>query len=126
MTEQTFQGNWARSEHKREVLRALSTFECGSAHARFISNYNLNFIKYLLLISIFVTFAGGHKCIKEHLEYPKKSGNPRHSAKVLNSDFYLCPHSKPHLHNFLIDFKDFLTQTAQGRRHTKSKIKLSI
>ena len=32
-------------------------------------------------------------------------------AKVLKSNFYLCPHSKPHLQNNLIDLKDFLTQT---------------
>ena len=89
----------------------------------FISNYNLIFIKYLLVILIFATLAGGHKCIKEHPECPNKSGNPWPSAKVLNSDLYLCPHSKPHLHNCLIDLQDFLTQTAQGRRHTKSKIK---
>ena len=36
---------------------------------------------------------------------------------------YLCPRSKPHLQNCLIDLKDFLTQTVQGRTHTKSKIK---
>ena len=54
---------------------------------------------------------------------PKQKWNPRHSAKVLNSDFYLCPRSKPHLQNYLIDLKDFLTQTVQARRHTiKNKI----
>ena len=40
---------------------------------------------------MFARPAGGHKCIKEHLECPNKSENQRHPAKVLNSDFYLCP-----------------------------------
>ena len=56
----------------------------------FISNYNLNFTKCLSALSIFATPAGGHKYIKEYLECPNKSGNPWHSAKVLNSDVYLC------------------------------------
>ena len=43
--------------------------------------------------------------------------------KVLNSEFYLCPCSKPYLPNCLIDSQDFLTQTTQGSRHNKSKIK---
>ena len=38
--------------------------------------------------------------------------------------FYFCPRSKPHLQNCLIGLKDFLTQTAQGRRHTESKNKI--
>ena len=32
-----------------------------------------------------------------------------HPAKVLNSKFYLCPLSKPHLQNCLIDSQDFHT-----------------
>ena len=74
-----------------------------------ISYDNLNCINNLSVILIFARPAGGHKCIKEHLEC--KSGNQRHPSKVLNSDFYLCSRLKPHL-----------TKTAQGRRHIKSKI----
>ena len=33
----------------------------------FISYYNLNFIKYSLVISIFATIAGEHKCIKDQV-----------------------------------------------------------
>ena len=84
-----FRGNWARSEHKKGVWRALHSVPSNmGVHPGFISNYNLNFTKYLSAISIFATLAGGHKCIKEYLECPNKSGNPRHSAKVLNSDVY--------------------------------------
>ena len=89
----------------------------------FILYYNLNFIKYLLVILVFATLAGGHKYIKEHHVCPNRGGNLRPSAKVLNSDFYLCPRPNPHLRSSLIDLRDLLTQTAQGRRHTKSKIK---
>ena len=38
--------------------------------------------------------------------------NQQHSAKVLNSEFYLCPRLKSQLQNYLIDLQDFLTQTA--------------
>ena len=62
-----------------------------------ISYYNLNFIKYILVILVFATLAGGHKYIKEHHACQNKSGNLRHSAKVLNSDFDLCPRLKPYL-----------------------------
>ena len=48
----------------------------------------------------------------------------RAQTKILNFELYMCPRSKPHLQNNLIDLRDFLTQTAQGRKHTKSKIKL--
>ena len=37
---------------------------------------------------------------------------------------FICVHSKPHLHNSLIDLKDFLTQTAQGKRYTIIKNKI--
>ena len=108
-----------RSEYKKGVLRALHRVPSNmGVPPGLISNHNLSFIKYLLVIPIFAILVGGHKCIKVHLECPNKSGNPQHSAKVLNFDFYLCPHSKPHLHNCLIGLKDFLSQTAQGRRHT--------
>ena len=85
----------------------------------FKSYNNLNCIKDLSVMLIFTTPAGGHKCIKEHLECPNKCGHRRLPAIVLNSYFYLCLHSKQHLQNCLIDSKDFLTQTAQGRRHIK-------
>ena len=65
----------------------------------------------------FATPPSGHGCIKEYLECQNKSGNQRHPAKVLNSDFHFCPRSKSHLQNCLIHSKDFLTHTAQGRRH---------
>ena len=74
---------------------------------------NLNCIKDLSVILIFVIPAGRLKCIKEHLpqqEILRKSN----SAKVLNSDLYLCPPSKLHLQNCLIDSKDFLTKNTQG------------
>ena len=38
-------------------------------------------------------------------------------SKVLNSEFCLCPHSKPHPQNSCTDSQDFLTQTAQGSKH---------
>ena len=72
---------------------------------------------------IFAKPAGGHKCIKEHHECPNKSENQRHPAEVLNSHTYLYPHSEQHLQNCVINSKDFLTRTAQGRRHIKSKKK---
>ena len=53
----------------------------------FKSYYNLYFIKDPLVILIFATPAGGHKCIKEYLLLQ----NQQHSAKVLNSEFCLCP-----------------------------------
>ena len=84
----------------------------------FKSYYNL---KNLSVILIFETPAGGNKCINEHLKCPNRSRNQRYPAKVLNHDFDLCPRSKPHVQNCLIDSKDFLTQTAQDRRHIKSK-----
>ena len=120
-----FRANWVRSEHKKGVLRALHSIplNMGVPHG-FISWITiLILLNIYLVISMFATLAGGHMCIKEHLECPNKSAILQHSAKVLISDFNLCPHSKPHLHNCLIDLQDFLTQTAQGRRHTTSKIK---
>ena len=117
-----FRGNWARSEQKRGVLRALHSVTSNmGVPPGFISYYNLNFIKYLLVILVFATLAGGHKYIKEHHACPNKSGNLRHLGKVLNSDFYLCPRSNPHLRSSLINSRDFLKQTAQGRRHIKIK-----
>ena len=50
--------------------------------------------------------------------------NQWHPAKVLNSEFYLYPRSKPNLQSCLIDSQDFLTQTAQGSRHIKAKNKI--
>ena len=109
---------------KKGVLRILHSVSSNmGVPTGFKLYYNPNCIKVLWVILIFATPAGGHECTTEHLECPSKSGNQRHSAKVLNSDFYLCPRSKPHLQNCLIDSKDFLTQTAQGRKHIKSKIK---
>ena len=49
--------------------------------------------------------------------------NQRHLAKVLNSEFYLCPRSKPHLQNRLTDSQEIFTKIAQGTRHNKWKIK---
>ena len=70
------------------------------------------------MIKIFATPAGGLKCIlKEHLPLQEILQNQQHPANVLNSDFYLCPLSKQHLQNCLIDSKDFLTQTTKGIRH---------
>ena len=46
--------------------------------------------------------------------------NQLHPAKVLNSDFYLCPPSKSHVPNYLIDSKYFLIHKFQGIRHNKS------
>ena len=51
------------------------------------SYYSFNCIGDLSVILIFATNAGGHMCIEEHHECPNKSGNQRHPAKVLNSDF---------------------------------------
>ena len=71
----------------------------------FISYYNLNFAKYHLVISIFATFAGGHKCIKERQACPNKNGKSTALSKSSNSEFHLCPRSKPHLQNSLIDLR---------------------
>ena len=63
-TDQTFRGNWARNENKKGVIRALHSVPTNmGVPSGFISNYNLNFIKYLLVISSFATFAGGHRSI---------------------------------------------------------------
>ena len=122
-----FRGNWARSEQKKGVLRALHSIPSNmGVPPGFILSYNLNFIKYLLVILIFSTPASRHKCIKEQHACSNKSGNPGHSAEVLNSDFHLCLYWKPHLQNIWIDLRDFLTQTAKGRRHIESKIQLWI
>ena len=50
--------------------------------------------------------------------------NQLHPAKVLNSDFYLCPPSKSHVPNYLIDSKYFLIHKFQGIRHNKSNNKI--
>ena len=50
--------------------------------------------------------------------------NHLHPAKVLNSEFYLCPPSKSHVPNYLIDSKYFLIQNCQGIRHNKSNNKI--
>ena len=50
--------------------------------------------------------------------------NQLHPAEVLNSDFYLCPPSKSHVPNYLIDFKYFLIQKFKGIRHNKSTNKI--
>ena len=71
---------------KRRALHSLPTNM--GVPTVFISYYNLNFIKYLLVMSIFSTLAGGHKCINEQHACSNKSGNLLHSAKVLNSDFF--------------------------------------
>ena len=118
-----FRGNWTRSEQKRGVLIALYSVPSNmGVHSGFISYYNLNFIKYLV-ISIFATLAGGDKCIKEQDACSNKSGNPRHSAKSSKFWFLFESTFKPHLQNSLIDLRQFLTQTAKGKRHIKSKIK---
>ena len=52
--------------------------------------------------------------------------NSSTQQKVLTSEFYLWPRSKPPLQNCLIDSQDFFTQTAQGSRHIKSKIKYGM
>ena len=61
----------------------------------FKSYYNLNCIKDLSVILMFATPAGAHKCKKEHLECPNKSGNRQHPTKVLSSDF--CVHVQSHI-----------------------------
>ena len=48
-----------------------------------LKSYNsLNCIKDLSVILIFATPAGEHKCKKEHLECPNKSGNQWNPEKV--------------------------------------------
>ena len=123
-----FRGRWVKSEVKKGVLRTLyiAYLQIWEWPSQFQLYFNLNRIKDLWVTLISATPAGGHKCIKKHFECQSKSGNQRHPAKVLNSDFCLCPRSKPHLQNYLIDSKDFGTRTAQGRGHIKSKIKSLI
>ena len=60
---------------------------------------------------------------ESHLPLQEILRNQRHPAKVLNSEFCSCTHSKPHLQNISIDSKDFFTQTVQGSGHIYSKIK---
>ena len=63
-TDQTFWGSWARNERKKGIIRASHSVPTNmGVPSGFISNYNLNFIKYLLVISSFATFAGGHRSI---------------------------------------------------------------
>ena len=50
--------------------------------------------------------------------------NQLHPAKVLNSEFYLCPPSKSHVPNYLIDSNFFLIQKFQGIRLNKSNNKI--
>ena len=47
--------------------------------------------------------------------------NFRHSAKVINSEFYLCPHSNSIFKKVWLTQK-ILTQTDLGSRHNKSII----
>ena len=89
----------------------------------FRSYYNLNCFKDLSVMLIFATPSGGNICIKHTiLSAQTKVEISGIQQKVLNSDFYLRSRSKPHLQNCLIDSKGFLTQTAQDKRHNKSKI----
>ena len=56
---------------KKGVLRTLHSLPLKmGVPPGFISYYNLNFIKYLLVISVFATLAGRHMCIKKHLMCP--------------------------------------------------------
>ena len=72
-------------------------------------------------------FCVARLCVTHNAErFPSRGilRNQRHPTKVLNSEFHLCPRSKPYLQHCEIDFKDFLTQTAQGINRIKPKIKL--
>ena len=72
----------------------------------FKSFLSLNCIKDLSVILIFAMMS--------HIFLFKNLQNQWQPAKVLNSEFYLSPHSKPHLQNYLIDLIEFLTQTVQS------------
>ena len=78
-----FRDNWARSEQKKGVLRALHSVHVPSnmgVPSGFVPYYNLNFIKYLLVIFIFATLAGGHKCISTSC-MPKQKWKPTARSK---------------------------------------------
>ena len=82
---------------------------------------NLNCIKDLSVTLNFARPAGKHKCIKEHLECPNKSGNQDTQLKFYILIF-ICDHIQSHIFKTCsIDSssRDFLTQTAQGRRHIR-------
>ena len=117
-----FRGIWAKCEQKKRIFSTLYTvpwnmgLPLGSDHIKIWISLNI-YKWYRLLQHLLVD-----KCIKEQPEFPNRSGNSRHSAKALNSDFYMFLRSKPHIQNSLIDLKDFLTQTAQVKK-LKSKIK---
>ena len=62
-----FSGVIGRNERNKGVLRALHSVPASmGVPPGFISNYNLNFIKYLSVISIFATPAGGHTSISKN------------------------------------------------------------
>ena len=86
------------------------------------SYYNVNCIRDLSLILIFATPAGGHKCTKEHLGCPNRSGIQWRPAKALNFDFDFVSMFKATSSKKFDWFKRFLTQTVQGRRRIKDKI----
>ena len=89
----------------------------------FKTYYNLNCFKDLLKIDFCNTYWWTQVHILRNIwSAQKKLGNQRYPVKVINSDFNLRLRSKPHLQNCLTDSKDFLTQTAQGRKDVKIKI----
>ena len=94
----------------------------------FKSYYNCKFcITNRSVTLIFATSTGGHKCIKKHLECTNKTWKSLVPAKVLNSEFYLCPCSKRHLQNCLnqkiflyklLKVEDMLNQKQNGSHMT--------
>ena len=78
-----FGGRCVRSEMKEGVLKTLHSIPSNMGVLPPGSNYIIILIvlKDLWVILIFATPAGGHKCIKEHLECSCKSGNQQHPRK---------------------------------------------
>ena len=101
-----FGGRCVRSEMKEGVLKTLEhTFKYGSVPP------GSNYIKILIVLKIYewywflqhllVDTSAQRNILSAHAKVEISSTR----AKVLNSDIYLCTHSKPHLQKYLIDWK---------------------